>query len=251
MAPLLEFSAVSCREPNEEPLDGVSFVVRTGENAVFFGTEGSGLRSITPLMTGMEGAFEGGIFFKGDPIRDLDYMGRLRYRNRIGYIHGEYGLLSNLTVEQNISQRMDYYSGHTPEEIGEITSRLMGELGILAKRYVRPVELTRSEILRTAYARAAVHDPELLIIEHAFVDQSPLDIRSFMDVLRMRAARPDRTILFLTYEPQKFVDFSDRFHMLYRGQKVFSGTKRDFLESDNPYLVQYRNVSLQGPMEIK
>ena len=32
---------------------------------------------------------------------------------------------------------------------------------------------------------------------------------------------------------------------------VFSGTRQDFLESDNPYLVQYRNVSLQGPMDIR
>jgi ABC-type transporter Mla maintaining outer membrane lipid asymmetry ATPase subunit MlaF len=94
------------------------------------------------------------------------------------------------------------------------------------------------------------HDPDLLIIEHAFMGQSPLNIRSFMDVLKKRVESPDKSVIFVTYEPQKFLDFADTFYMLYGGRIVFSGARREFLESDNPYLAQYRNISLAGPMDI-
>ena len=251
MTPLLEFKNVSCSAAGLEPLDGFSCAVGAGENAVFFGVEGSGLRSITPLALCLAEEYDGDILYRGKTIRGLDYLGRLRFRNEIGYLHGDYGLLSNLSVEQNITLRMEYYSELLPEEIRERAERLMRELGIEERRSSRPVDLARSEILRTAYARAVAHDPALMIIEHAFADQSPLNTRSFMDVLVKRAADPSLSALFITYEPETFVDFADVFIMLYEGRIVFSGTRREFLESDNPFLVQYRGVSLAGPMTLK
>jgi phospholipid/cholesterol/gamma-HCH transport system ATP-binding protein len=248
MVPLLEFNNVSC--DSDDVLENVSFAVYPGENAMFFGVEGSGLKIVTPLILSVEGLYDGDILYKGKVIRSLDYLGKLSYKNDIGYVHGDYGLISNMNVEQNISLRLEYYSEYSIADIREITERLMRELGIIDKRKARPVELTSSQIFRTAYGRAVAHDPDLLIIEHAFMGQSPLNIRSFMDVLKKRVENPDKSVIFVTYEPQKFVDFADTFHMLYRGRIVFTGTRQEFLESDNPYLVQYRNTSLQGPMDI-
>jgi len=248
MVPLFEFQHVNC--DSDEKLDDISFAVKPGENALFFGIEGSGLKIITPLILSVEGLYDGEILFKGKAIRSLDYLGKMRYKNEIGYLHGDYGLISNLNVEQNISLRLEYYSEYSTTDIQGITERLMSELGIIHMRTARPVELTSSQIFRTAYGRAVAHDPDLLIIEHAFIGQSPLNIRSFMDVLKKRVESPEKSVIFVTYEPQKFVDFADTFYMLYGGRIVFSGTRREFLESDNPYLVQYRNISLHGPMDI-
>jgi ABC-type transporter Mla maintaining outer membrane lipid asymmetry ATPase subunit MlaF len=248
MAPLLEFINVSCAAA--EPVEELSFSIGAGENTVFFGVEESGLWTLTQLMLNLEELYTGDIRYRGATLQGLDYLGKLRYKNEIGYLHGDYGLISNLTVEQNISMRLEYYSDYSPEEISGITERLMGDLNILDTRGARPVALTASQIFRTAYGRAVAHDPDLLIIEHAFVGQSPLNIRSFMDVLKRRVESRDQSVVFVTYDPQKFLDFADTFRMLYRGRMVFSGTRREFLESDNPYLVQYRDVALEGPMEI-
>jgi ABC-type transporter Mla maintaining outer membrane lipid asymmetry ATPase subunit MlaF len=251
MALLVEFRNVSCEAPGMEPLAGLSFSLREGENAVFFGVEGSGIKTITPLLLGVENRCGGEILFRGEPVGGLDYLERLRYLNRIGYLHGDYGLLSNMTVEKNISLRLEYYSEYSREEIRSITTRLMTDLGILEHRTARPVDLSRSQILRTAYARAVAHDPDLLVIEFALIDQSPLDISSFMEVMKARTTQTEKSVIFMTYEPQKFVDFADTFHMLYQGAIVFTGTKEDFFRSDNPFLVQYRDVSLRGPMDIR
>ncbi len=249
MAPLLEFINVSCVAA--EPVEELSFSIGPGENIVFFGVEQSGLQTLSQLMLNLEELYTGDIRYRGTTIQGLDYLGKLRYKNEIGYVHGDYGLISNMTVEQNISMRLEYYSEYSPEEISGITEGLMRDLNILDKRGERPVALTASQIFRTAYGRAVAHDPNLLIIEHAFVGQSSLNIRSFMDVLKRQVESRDKSVVFVTYDPQKFLDFADRFYMLYKGRMVFSGARRDFLESDNPYLVQFRNVALDGPMEIR
>jgi len=249
--PLLEFRHVSCKIPDAEPVVDLTFSLDHGSNAVFFGVEGSGLRSLSQLILGLETRYEGDILFQGDTIRGLDYLGRLSYLNRIGYIHGDYGLISNMTVEQNISLRLEYYSQLSPQEIREVTERLMAELGIISRRSARPVELRLSEILRTAYARAVAHNPDLLIMEHALIGHSPLNIRSFMDVLERRAAASDMSVIFITYEPQKFLDLADSFYMVYKGRMVFTGGREEFLNSDNRYVAQYRESSLDGPMKIE
>jgi len=249
MEPLLEFINVTCDA--SDPVEDLSFSIGAGENVVFFGVERSGMRTLTQLMLNIEEIYGGDIRYRGATIQGLDYLGKLRYKNEIGYVHGDYGLISNMTVEQNIAMRLDYYSDYSPEEIAVITERIMRDLNILDARGARPVELTASQIFRTAYGRAVAHDPSLLIIEHAFVGLSPLNIRSFLGVLKERVSSPDKSVVFVTYDPQKFLDFADTFSMLYKGRVVFSGTRREFLESDNPYLTQYRNVSLEGPMEIR
>ena len=250
MASLLEFRNVTSASPDVEKLADFTFSLSGGENAVFFGIEGSGCKSIAQLVFGLAGGHAGDILYKGRSILDLDYLGRLTYKSEIGYLHGDFGLQSNLSVEQNISLRLEYYSHLSSDEIRDTASRIMKELHIDERRDARPVELTQSEILRAAYARAVVRDPDLLIIEHAFVGLSPLNIASFMNVLIKRISNPGKSILFVTYEPEKFVDFSDAFYMLYRGGIVFHGTRREFLDSDNPYLLQYRNISIEGPMKL-
>src|SRR4030042_2170574 len=129
MVPLFEFQHVNC--DSDEKLDDISFAVKPGENALFFGIEGSGLKIITPLILSVEGLYDGEILFKGKAIRSLDYLGKMRYKNEIGYLHGDYGLISTLNVEQNISLRLEYYSEYSTTDIQGITERLMSELGII------------------------------------------------------------------------------------------------------------------------
>src|SRR4030042_5663076 len=140
MVPLLEFINVSC--DSDDVLKGVSFAMKPGENVLFFGVEGSGLKIITPLILSVEGLYDGDIQYRGKVVRSLDYLGKLSYKNEIGYVHGDYGLISNLNGEKNISLRLEYYSEYSTSDIKEITERLMTELGIIDKRKARPVELT-------------------------------------------------------------------------------------------------------------
>jgi len=87
-------------------------------------------------------------------------------------------------------------------------------------------------------------------LEYAFEDQCPLNVKSMMNILSERSRVPDKSLVIITYYPWNFVDISDLFILFFSGKIVFKGSKEDFINSTNPYLIQYKNKSIEGPMVI-
>ncbi len=231
-------------------LDNISFKLRQGDNLTVFGPEGSGITSLFDIIVKADPNFQGEAYYKGESIKKLDYFGQLLYKKDIGYVHGDYGLLSNMTVEQNISLPLEYHSKLTAAEIKKQADKVIYELNLDHCKKFRPIDLTRSEILKTAFARAIVMDPDMLYIEHAFEDQCPLNIKTMMDILIERSKIPDKSLIIITYFPRHFIDVSEYFIMFFNGRVVFDGSNEEFQKTDNPYVLQYLNNSIEGPMVI-
>jgi len=247
---ILELRNVTYRRETITLLDDVSFSLTRGDNVTIFGPEGSGISSLFDIIIRGNAKFDGDVFYKGSSIKSLDYFGLMNHKREVGYLHGDYGLMSNLSVEQNISLPLDYHSAMSASEIKKHVDKIIYEVNLDHCKKLRPFDLTRSEILKTAFGRAIANDPDLLYIEHAFEDQCYLNIRSLIDVLTERSIRPDKSLIMITYYPQNFIDISDEFIMFFNGRIVFRGKKDDYMASDNPYVVQYRTNSIEGPMVI-
>ncbi len=229
----------------------VSFSLARGENLIIFGPEGSGAEVVCPLIAGTVISFDGEIFFKGRSVESFDYFERHNYRKELGYLQRDYGLINNMSVEENIALPLRYHSRLSSWEITSLVNRLLGELELEHCRGLRPFSLSGSETQRTAYCRAIALDPDLLLVEHALEGQCLLNSRLFLEALGRWCARDDRSVIIVTYEPERFVDFSDRFLMLYDGNIVFSGSRDEFLARQNDYLDQYMRSSLDGPMKVR
>ena len=231
-------------------LDDISFDLKQGDNLLVFGPEASGITSLSELVLRTDSGYDGDVLYKGESLKDLDYFGQLMHKKDIGYVHGDYGLISNMTVEQNISLPLEYHSKMTAPEIKKHVGQIVYDLNLDHCRKLRPIDLSRSEILKTTFARSLAMDPDLLYIEYAFENQCPLNIKTMMNILSERSKLPDKSLIIITYYPWNFIDISDSFIMFFNGRIVFRGTRSDFLNSTNPYLIQYKNKSIEGPMVI-
>ncbi len=231
-------------------LNDISFDLKQGDNLLVFGPEGSGTTSLSELILHTDSGYEGEVFYKGSSLKLLDYFGQLMHKKDIGYVHGSYGLISNMTVEQNIALPLEYHSRMTTSEIKKHIGEIIYDLNLDHCKKLRPFDLTPSEILKTTFARALAMDPDLLYLEYAFEDQCPLNIKTMMNILSERSKLPDKSLIITTYYPWNFVDISDYFIMFFNGRIVSSGSRDDFKNSTNPYLLQYKNKSIEGPMVI-
>lgn len=247
---LIELKNFSAKNDTQGFLRDISIKLYSGENVLFFGPEGSGLDLLFPAMMGFVDDYSGDILFSDESIRDLDYTGKHNHKKNFGYLHGDYGLMSNMSVRQNISLPLEYHSRMTGHEIRQHVNTLIDDLNLDHCKNLRPVDLTRSEILRTAYARSIAMDPQVLLIEHPLEGQSPMNAQSFLVHLRQRASDKTKTHLFIAYEPEKYLDLVDRFIMLFNGRIVFQGASEQYMSSNDPYLAQYREKSQTGPMAI-
>jgi phospholipid/cholesterol/gamma-HCH transport system ATP-binding protein len=246
---IIRFEGVNC-ESTRGSLHGISFSVPLGSNVCFFGPEESGIELLFDLILGLRTEYRGSIRYLGNPIDDLDYIDMLNHKKSIGYLHGDYGLLSNMSVQENIALPLEYHSRLTKAEILKRVHLLIDELNLDHCRKLRPVSLNNSEVLRTAYARALAMDPYLFLVEHAFENQSPVNIHAFLRHLGDRCNEPERSTFFVTFEPEKILEFADTFIMLFSGRIVFRGSREELISGKNPYVAQYLEGSETGPMII-
>lgn len=247
---ILDVQNVTYRVNDITLLRDISFSLKRGDNLLVFGPESSGTGNLFDLIVRTDTGYEGDVIFQGKSLKSLDYFGQLMHKKEIGYVHGDYGLISNMTVEQNISLPLEYHSKMPAADIKKHVGEIIYELNLDHCRKLRPIDLTRSEMLKTTFARSIVMDPDLLYMEYAFEDQCPLNVKTMMNILIERSKLPDKSLVIVTFYPWNFIDISDYFIMFFNGRIVFSGGREDFLKSDNPYLLQYKNKSIEGPMVI-
>lgn len=250
MTPFLRLDNISYMKDLHSTLRSISLDLEQGRNIVFFGLENSGIDKICPILSSALLDFDGDVIFKGQSLKNANYVQRNIIRRDMVYLQRGYGLISNMSVEENISLPLRYHSRFTSSEIAERVDALIEEMGLDIYRDMRPVDLHQSEQLKTAYARAVALDPSLLLCEHPLDSQCVLNISAVLASLRRWAESDVKSVIVVTFMPRIFTEIGDRFIMLYHGEVVFDGDRDDFRGSENPYLRQYLSYSTEGPMAI-
>jgi ABC-type transporter Mla maintaining outer membrane lipid asymmetry ATPase subunit MlaF len=250
---ILKFDNISY-SPDKLDLDllkNISFTLKKGESAVIFGPEDSGIEIICPLIAGLVEGYQGEIYYKGRAIKTFNYLETHDYRKELGYLQREYGLISNMSVYENISLPLKYHSRLSSSEIEQLVNNYINEMNMSHCRDFRPVALTRSEKLKTAYLRSIVLDPDLILLEHSLESQCIFNVQTFLSALRKESVTKDKSVIYITYDPRLFFDMAERFIMLYKGNIVFEGSREDLSIIENKYLLQYFKSSSDGPMESR
>jgi ABC-type transporter Mla maintaining outer membrane lipid asymmetry ATPase subunit MlaF len=248
---ILKLDSILFYRDGQLSLNDISMSVKKGENLVIFGPENSGAEIICELIALTEDKFGGEIYYKGKAIKSFDYVEKHNYRKELGYLQKSYGLINNMSVEENISLPLRYHSELSMSAIKLMVDGLIDQMHLGYCKNLRPVDLSGAEILKTVYIRAIALDPDLLLIEHVLEGQCLFNSQTFLNKLKNWALQEDKSVIITTYEPERFIDFSNRFIMLYNGDIVFMGNRDEFINKDNDYLRQYMNSSLEGPMKIE
>jgi ABC-type transporter Mla maintaining outer membrane lipid asymmetry ATPase subunit MlaF len=247
---LLKFENISYSSEKYESLFNVSFSIKHGESVVIFGPEDSGIENICPIIAGLTEGYKGNVLYKGRDIKSLDYLEAHQYRKGLGYLQRDFGLISNMSVLENISLPLKYHSKLSSQEIEEFVNKHIKGMGLTHCKNLRPVKLTRSERLKTAFLRSIILSPDLLLLEHPMDGQCLFNVQLFFKALRTALLTKSKSAIFITYNPKIFTDMAEKFIMLDKGLIVYSGSCADFSSVDNQYLKQYFDLLPDGPMTV-
>ena len=102
----------------------------------------------------------------GERPGSLPRLRRQALLRRMGVAFQREGLVSNLSLEDNLVVPLVFGSGYTTPEARAAAAEAMRDLGLEAYRAWRPASLTREARILGALARAALRRPELLALEH-------------------------------------------------------------------------------------
>jgi osmoprotectant transport system ATP-binding protein len=222
-----------------EVLHNLNMDIRRGETLVLLGRSGSGKTTTLKLINHLLTATEGEIRVDG---RALDEWNVIRLRRIIGYVIQEAGLFPHYNVERNIGL-VPKIEGWPRERIRQRVMELLILVGLepqMASRY--PRELSGGQRQRVGVARALAVDPPFLLMDEPFGALDPLTRSELQQEFLALQKRLQKTIVFVTHDLREALLLGSRIAFLEAGRLVAIHTKPEFLASQNPLLVAYKQA---------
>lgn len=146
-------------ESRNEVLRGISLNIKDGDFMVILGASGSGKSTFLNVISGLEPADAGNIFYNDRNISTMSDSEITNFRkNTLGYVFQQYFLLPNLNVDKNVKMGADL-ANNTDYR------KLIEAVGLKDKIKKYPHELSGGEQQRVSIARALAKKPEVLFLD--------------------------------------------------------------------------------------
>ncbi|MGN0203665.1 MAG: ABC transporter ATP-binding protein [Coprococcus sp.] len=141
-------------------VDGVNLEINEGEFAVIVGPSGAGKTTVLNMLGGMDSVTSGKVIVDGKDISSYNSRQLTQYRrDDIGFVFQFYNLIQNLNALENVELALQI--SKNPLDAREV----MKDVGLEARMYNFPSQLSGGEQQRVAIARALAKNPKLLLCD--------------------------------------------------------------------------------------
>lgn len=146
-------------ESRFQVLKNISLTIEDGDFVVILGASGSGKSTLLNVLSGLERAENGQIFYDDTEITGLTDKELTAFRRKkIGFIFQQYYLLQNMNVGKNVKMGADL-------AVNSDYKAILKEVGLENKLHKFPSELSGGEQQRVSVARALAKRPEVLFLD--------------------------------------------------------------------------------------
>lgn len=198
-------------------LRGVSLDIYFGELFLIMGPSGSGKTTLLSIIGGVLSPTSGSVRVLNTELTALSTSERTRLRaKKIGFMFQEYHLLPRLTSAENVAVPL-LINEEPWDEALEGAGKYLAEVGLEARASNPIDQLSTGEKQRVAFARALVHEPQVLICDEPTAALDTETGTRVMELMRQRALAPDRCLIVVTHD-NRIVPYADRIAYLVDGR---------------------------------
>ena len=146
-------------------LKGVSLELSKGDLVSIVGPSGAGKSTLLYIVSSLEKADKGQVFYEGVAIDKLNNQQLAHFRNtRIGFVFQFHHLLPEFTAIENISIP-GWIGKKDKKEVAKKGIELLDYLGLADKQDKKPHQLSGGEQQRIAVARALINQPAIIFAD--------------------------------------------------------------------------------------
>jgi ATP-binding cassette subfamily B multidrug efflux pump len=222
-------------KPDEFVLKNLSFAIASGEKVALVGPTGAGKSSIIRLLSRLYEPTSGRILIDGVDIRDITQLELRRY---LGVILQDVFLFSG-NVRDNITLGDDYSSEEViaAAKVMNVDDFIQAlPQGYESQVRERGTNLSGGQKQLLAFARAAVRDPKILILDEA---TASLDVNTeYLIKKSLDKLLVDRTTIIIAHRLSTIRNV-DRILVLKQGELVESGSHDQLLKQKGLYANLY------------
>jgi len=215
---MIEARQLSKRFGNVQATNQVSFTARDGEITGLLGANGAGKSTSLRMIYGVIAPDSGQALIDGIDIRGETSQAR----SRLGVLPHAAGLYGNLTARENVAY-FGALQGLDPERVRRRCSELGAALDMQAFLDRRAKGFSQGQRIKTALARALVHEPRNLVLDEPTNGLDVMAIRSLREML-MNLRAEGRCILFSSHVMQEVAALCDRVIVIGNGTVLADDT---------------------------
>lgn len=211
-------------------LDQVNFQIYPGESLGLVGESGSGKTTIGRVLTGLEPADGGEVFFKGKEITSATNADWRQLHRKIQIIFQDpfSSLNPRIKIGEAIAEVLRVQRNMKGDQAKSSAEELLDKVGLLPEYYNRyPHEFSGGQRQRIGIARALAMQPEFIVCDESV---SALDVSVQAQILNLLNDLKEEfnfTYLFISHDLNVVKYFCDRIVVLQNGKVVEEGLAED------------------------
>ncbi|MFG6414491.1 ATP-binding cassette domain-containing protein [Roseateles sp. DC23W] len=228
-------------------VQGVTVAAANGRITGLLGANGAGKTTTLRMLAGLFAPDSGAIGVDGIVVKDAP----LKALARMGILGDAHGLYPRLSARENIAY-FGRLQGMDPDAANARADELARLLDMQAILDRRADGFSQGERMKTALARALVHDPANIVLDEPTNGLDVLATRALREALRWLRS-PDggsKCIVFSTHIMQEVEQLCDEVVVVSKGRSVAHGSVPQLLEQAGETRFEDAFVKLAFPAEV-
>lgn len=245
---LVDIDNVSFAYNGNPILDGLSMRFLRGKVVAVMGGSGSGKTTILRLIGGQLIPRSGTVRVNDQVVHTLEEKQLYKLRRNMGMLFQHGALFTDLTVFENVAFPLREHTNLTDALIRDLVLLKLHCVGLRNAAHLKPAEISGGMARRVALARAAVLDPQLIMYDEPFAGLDPISMGVTANLIRTLNQALGSTSIIVSHDVHESFLIADYVYFLSRGKIVAHGSPDEMRASTDPYVVQFINAQVDGPV---
>jgi phospholipid/cholesterol/gamma-HCH transport system ATP-binding protein len=214
------------------------------------GGSGSGKTTLLRLISGQVVAQQGSVLVEGQNIAHMNERDLAAYRRKVGMLFQFGALFTDLTVFENIAFPLREHTQWPESMIRDLVLLKLEAVGLRGTENMMPAALSGGMARRIALARAIALDPAVLLYDEPFTGLDPISLSVISSLIKATNAALGTTSIMVTHDVQHSLNMVDYVYFMAHGEVVAEGTPDSIRLSDSPWLRQFIDGQIDGPVQF-
>jgi phospholipid/cholesterol/gamma-HCH transport system ATP-binding protein len=232
-------------------LNGLNLGLPDSQISMILGPSGTGKSVCIKHMVGLLYPDEGDVLVHGESVPNMADDELFEMRKKFGVLFQDGALFGSMNVYDNTAFPLRQHTDKGEDEIREIVSRRLGEVGLAAAAEKMPNELSGGMRKRAGFARALVLDPDIVLFDEPDSGLDPVRTALLCELIMEVHEENGGAYCVITHDIMSARRVADYIAILWKGRIVESGPASELFNSDNQFVRQFLSGEAQGPLGME
>jgi len=197
--PIINIEGVDLHQRNHKVFSNITLKIEKGEFLYLIGETGSGKSSLLKALYGELAIDAGNLSIADIDLTKIKQKEIPALRRKLGIVFQDFQLLTDRTVEENLSFVLKATGWKNKKEIADRIDQALESVHLNGVKDKMPYELSGGEQQRAAIARALLNHPEIILADEPTGNLDPAKSEKIIELLKEINAK-GTTILIATHD---------------------------------------------------